>query len=90
MTPLTPYTAAPIDCETAVKRLWDFLDEELDDRRYAEVEAHVAFCVGCAKHFEFAQAFLSAVGALRRSASEPAALRARVVAALQAEGFKSA
>jgi anti-sigma factor RsiW len=84
---------SPIDCDTAVRRLWDYLDDELDAPRFAEVEQHLATCAGCTEHVQFLRAFLQAVqevGAAPVTAyslSEDA-LRRRVVARLAAEGFR--
>ena len=79
--------AAPIDCATAVERMWDFLDGELDAERWAEVEAHLAACRRCPGHFAFAQSLLESIAAARARLEEPDALRRRVLAALHAEGF---
>ena len=84
----TPH-AAPggIDCEAAVRRLWDYLDGQLDAARMAEVDAHLDACRRCPPHFAFARTFLDALAAGRREHAPPVALRDRVVAALVAEGF---
>lgn len=86
----TPSTTPPaaIDCETTVRRLWDYLDEELDETRAAEVEAHLAFCLECPPHFVFAREMLDAVAASRRAPDDVTSLRARVLAALRASGFR--
>jgi len=77
-----------IDCETAVRRLWDFLDAELDAPRAEELEAHLAVCQLCPPHFEFARTFLDAVAVAGRPGGDPSdALRGRVLAALRAEGY---
>ena len=84
---------AVIDCDTAVRRLWDYLDGELDAPRLAEVEQHVATCAECAEHVHFSRAFLRAV---QEAGTPPAAaaalsedaLRQRVVERLAAEGFR--
>jgi anti-sigma factor (TIGR02949 family) len=80
-------TPRPIDCHTTVRRLWDYLDEELDAERFAEVEAHVADCSGCAEHFAFSRHFLSAVATSWQAAPSSDALKSAVVARLAKEGF---
>ena len=86
MTSSLPPGSAPasIDCETAVRRLWDHLDGRLPMRAREEVEAHLDACALCPPHFEFARAMRAA---LARAAPAPAAdgddpLRRRVRAAL--------
>lgn len=79
--------AAPIDCETAVRRLWDFLDGRLAAPSRAEVEAHLAACAQCPPHFDFARGMRRGLAAARApgpDADDEAALRRRVRAALQA------
>lgn len=83
-------TPRPIYCDTAVRRLWDFLDEELDAERFAEVERHVATCHECAGHVAFSRQFLQAVASHWQDAPTADLLKARVVASLQAEGFQAA
>ena len=75
----------PIDCTTAVRRLWDYLDGRLATIAHDEVEAHLATCAGCPPHFAFARAMQSALAAsasARVVADEEARLRERVRAAL--------
>lgn len=57
---------APIDCETAVRRLWDYLDNRLPEWSHAEVEAHLATCLLCPPHFVFAQSMRTALAASSR------------------------
>jgi anti-sigma factor RsiW len=61
---------APIDCETAVRRLWDFLDGRLPAIARVEVEAHLATCTLCPPHFDFARA-------MRRALADSAPVEAR-------------
>lgn len=76
---------APIDCEVAVRRLWDYLDGRLPEIARAEVEAHLESCAHCPPHFDFARTMQRALAA----SSPPAAdgdedhLRERVRAALR-------
>jgi len=90
MTPLDAGSGArpaPIDCETAVRRLWDFLDGRLPDIPRAEVETHLATCERCPPHFDFARTMR---GALATSSPPPVAeddearLAERVRSALRA------
>jgi anti-sigma factor RsiW len=81
----SPVPAAPISCETAVRRLWDYLDGGLAAPARGEVEAHLATCADCPPHFAFAARTLDALAAARPDAPSPdedAALRVRVQAAL--------
>lgn len=75
------------DCREIVRQLWPYLDGALPDEWQARVTAHLEHCVNCTSHFDFERAFLDAVrdsGALTQD-FEP--LRARVFAALQADGM---
>lgn len=67
--PTLPTGAEPatIDCETAVRRLWDFLDGRLPEMAHAEVEAHLATCLLCPPHFEFARKMQTALAAGRNT-----------------------
>lgn len=85
----TPAASEAIDCITAVQRLWDYLDGELDTARWMEVEAHLAACLPCTSHFAFAQQLLERIEAARANHEELDALNGRVRAALRAEGFTS-
>ena len=49
----TPVRTA-IDCETTVRRLWDYIDKGLASLSHAEVETHLATCALCARRFAFA------------------------------------
>ena len=60
---------APIDCHTAVQRLWDYLDGRLPPVARDEVEAHLAVCALCPPHFAFARTMQRALAA---SAPRPA------------------
>jgi hypothetical protein len=80
-----PVVPAPIRCETAVRRLWDYLDGGLAPPAHGEVEAHLATCAECPPHFAFAARTLDALAAARRAPPAPdddAALRTRVLTAL--------
>lgn len=75
------------DCEAIVRRLWPYLDGALPDTERQRVTDHLAMCKDCRSHFDFARAFLDAVHAIQAPTATDEALRARVLAALEAEGF---
>jgi anti-sigma factor (TIGR02949 family) len=79
-----------IDCRTAVQQLWDYLDEELDDRRMLEVRAHLETCRACLPHADFDQRFLEALSRVRELHVMPPAVRSQVMAALARDGFLQA
>ncbi len=76
-----------IDCRTAVRQLWDYLDQELNDELMVEVRQHLGICKDCLAHAEFDQRFLEALGQARERHLIPPALRTQVVAALTAAGL---
>jgi mycothiol system anti-sigma-R factor len=77
------------DCESIVRRLWPFLDGKLPETDRAIIVQHLAECTACRSHFDFAQAFLQAVHALRPAEAANDTLRARVLAALVADGYSA-
>ncbi|HMA00953.1 MAG TPA: anti-sigma factor [Gemmatimonadaceae bacterium] len=87
MQPGTPESTAPppIDCETAVRRLWDYLDGRLPAMSHREVEAHLASCELCPPHFAFAAEMRKALATSSQSLSsgDEARLRLRVRGALE-------
>lgn len=82
-----PENVRAIDCQTAVRQLWDYLDEELDDQRMHEVERHIDTCRHCLPHAEFGKRFLEALGRARDRHVMPPAVRSQVLAALASAGF---
>ena len=74
-------------CEAVVRQLWPFLDGTVPESERERVVTHLQQCVTCRSHFDFAEAFLKAVGATRATDNVDR-LRTRVLAALAAEGFR--
>jgi anti-sigma factor RsiW len=71
------------DCDSVVKLIWDWLDDELDEATWKEIEAHLAGCTGCTEHVEFARGFLKKVHETPAPAGDLDALRERVRASLR-------
>ena len=78
-----------IDCREAVRQLWDYLDDELDDQRMVEVRHHLASCKSCLPHAEFGRRFIKALSRAREHHVMPVALKAEVMAALSEAGFST-
>jgi anti-sigma factor (TIGR02949 family) len=76
-----------LDCDSVMRQLWDFLDGELTPDREKAIQAHLAVCNRCHPQHDFEQSFLRALSASRREPLRPDAIKARVLAALRAEGF---
>jgi anti-sigma factor (TIGR02949 family) len=77
----------PIDCESAMRRLWEYLDGALGDADAEAIRAHVADCAGCRAHTEFERGLLGSITAARDEHDDPARLRAAVLEKLRAAGL---
>ncbi|MEP7346817.1 MAG: zf-HC2 domain-containing protein [Gemmatimonadaceae bacterium] len=79
--------ARDIDCHSALKQMWDYLDFELTDERMAEVRKHLVLCQHCLQHADFARRFLDALQATRGGTEMPAELRVTVLRHLAESGY---
>jgi anti-sigma factor (TIGR02949 family) len=59
-------------CEDALRLLAQYLDRELEDGEYAEVERHLHTCRSCFSHAEFERRLKGELSALRASDVPPA------------------
>jgi anti-sigma factor (TIGR02949 family) len=84
---MMPNDIRAIDCTTAVRQLWDYLDSELDDQRMSEVRQHLESCQHCLPHAEFGIRFLQALNGARDRHEMPPVVRFQVMAALAEAGF---
>ena len=73
------------ECEAVVRQMWGYLDGVISSEQTEMVSKHVATCVDCAAHFDFAAEFLHAVARTSTGKSAPDGLRSRVIEALAAE-----
>jgi anti-sigma factor (TIGR02949 family) len=76
-------------CETVVRQLWQYLDGDVPPDKRELVESHLAVCVACASHYQFAREFLDAVAAAPVGGRADDGLRDRVLVALAGEGFRA-
>lgn len=42
-----------IDCEQVLEQVWSYLDGELGENAYIEIQAHLTECSGCGPKYEF-------------------------------------
>ena len=76
-----------LDCDSVMRQLWDYLDDELTDDRMEAIRAHLAVCSRCMPQLEFEQSFLKAIAQARREHSDPESLAQKVRLSLRAQGF---
>ena len=80
-------SSPPVDCVTALRQLWDFLDEELTPERLEAIRRHIDICSRCFPSYDFEKTFLEAIAATRPECRAPERLKDRVEAALRDAGF---
>jgi anti-sigma factor RsiW len=73
------------ECEAVVRQMWAYLDNVIPVAEREAVSSHVATCVDCAAHFEFAAEFLRAVAARGLSRPSVESLHERIRRALANE-----
>ncbi|HMS02017.1 MAG TPA: zf-HC2 domain-containing protein [Gemmatimonadaceae bacterium] len=78
-----------MDCDTAMRLLWDLLDGKLGPVDEMAVREHVNMCRHCHPHATFGEIVLNAVAAQRQPVTEELPLRSRVLDALRSEGFEA-
>jgi anti-sigma factor RsiW len=45
----------PTACREAIRRLWDYLDDDLSPEEHRAVEEHLSFCLRCCGELEFSR-----------------------------------
>lgn len=77
-----------LSCEEVARAVWAYLDEEIDAERAAQIRAHLDTCDHCRDLYTFEGAFLRTVAQLLEESEDVSALRSRIIAALQRQGFQ--
>jgi len=67
-----------IDCREAVRRMWAYLDHELDAKPVTEFEAHLETCQRCCGELEFSRHLREVVADDERTPAMPPDLRSRI------------
>lgn len=65
-------TKQPIDCEQALKQVFEFIDHELDEHNHEAMQAHLESCRSCFSRIEFEQRLKRKIAELRESKATPA------------------
>ncbi|MGO1974219.1 MAG: mycothiol system anti-sigma-R factor [Propionibacteriaceae bacterium] len=73
-----------IDCALALDRVYEFLDQEIDDASGDTIRRHLAECEPCLDRFDVEDAVKSLVNRCCSSETAPADLRAKVLGRLSA------
>lgn len=60
-----------IGCEEALRRLFEYLDHELDGARHAEMEQHLHTCRACYSRAEFERHLKGKLGAVGQEPAPP-------------------
>ena len=69
--------ADEISCEEALRRVFEYLDRELDEHAHGEMERHLRRCRGCFSRAEFEKRLKAQLRQTGRSEA-PAALQTRI------------
>lgn len=80
---MSEVAVGPIDCFEAARRLWAYLDGELEALSAAEVERHLGECARCLGVTQAQRRFLDVVGDLSTDANPASDLRGRLEAMLR-------
>ena len=67
-----------INCQEAVKKLYEYLDRQLTEEEAVEVIEHLERCPPCNDHFRFEEGILTRVSQACRQVEVPATLLERV------------
>jgi anti-sigma factor RsiW len=76
-----------IECQSAARTLYDYLDGRLDAVMSARIDHHIATCTACAEHFAFARRVLALLPVAVPLPEPSSPLHARVTSALTAAGL---
>lgn len=60
-----------ISCSEAVRRLWDYLENDLEPATRERLEEHLAFCRRCCGELEFAEELRAFLGSAARPQLPP-------------------
>lgn len=68
-------TKREIDCERALKQVFEYIDHELGDEEHEAMEHHLHTCQSCFSRTEFERRLKEKLGALRDEEAAPSVSR---------------
>lgn len=74
-----------VDCEQVLERVWSYLDGEVAEDAYLEIQAHVAECAGCGPKYDFQRRLLDLIERKCKEGPIPAELKLRLFRLLDSE-----
>ncbi len=72
-----------LDCEHVLQLVWQFLDGEMDEAYYLEIQAHITACADCGPRYEFHRRLLVLVEQKCREGPIPADLKRKLFRLLE-------
>lgn len=72
-----------IDCDEVLREVWSYLDGEIEETRYLEIETHVEECAGCGPRYEFQRRLLSLIQIRCKQGPLPESVRQRLFRLLE-------
>ena len=72
-------------CEDIMKRLWEFLDGELEPVSEKELQRHIEVCARCYPHYDFQRAYFKIMHRIKDRDPLPRELRTRLFERILAE-----
>ena len=74
-----------IDCERVLEQVWSYLDGEIGEEAYREIQAHVAECAGCGSKYELQRRLFDLIERKCREGPIPPELKERLFRLLDRE-----
>lgn len=73
-----------LDCEEVLRAVWSYLDGEVEETRFLEIEAHLEECAGCGPRYEFQRRLITVIHTRAREGhAVPESLRQRLFRLLE-------
>jgi mycothiol system anti-sigma-R factor len=74
-----------LDCEQVLERVWSYLDGEIAEEAYVEIQAHVAECAGCGSKYDFQRRLFDLIERRCQEGPIPPELKQRLLRLLDSE-----